>query len=226
MAQIIFSKPKKKYKDYAKHKIWLEQNSFPMFCGYSWLIDQKSLSIDHYKPKEHYPELKGHPGNFILCTQSCNSSKGDYHPEIKERSRYKQDNHKIFNLRQEDVGKYVSVKSDGSLCHRSAVFKDRFYFNSKIFRLNDPRTKEIRKEYVNILKELKDLRLMYKKLQTKKGADKIFFKRIEKLLKNREKACSRRLIFYKLLNIKIPKSVEKLLTNQTTAKFYVGTKET
>ena len=59
MAQVIFSETKKQYKDYTKYRDWLEQNSFPLFCGYSWLIDQKSLAIDHYKPKEHFPDLKG-----------------------------------------------------------------------------------------------------------------------------------------------------------------------
>ena len=31
--------------------------------------------------------------------------------------------------------------------------------------------------------------------------------------------CSRRYVFYKLLNIEIPKQIDKLLTNKTKAKF-------
>ena len=164
MAQVVFSETKKQYKDYSRHRGWLEQNSFPLFCGYSWLIDQKSLSIDHYKPKEHYSDLKGQPDNLILCTSFCNSSKGDYHPEAKDRNFYKKDTHKIFNLRREDIGKYLSVKGDGSLHHKSEDYKERFYFNSKVFRLNDPRAKNIRKEYrkrllimVKNKKQLKEL---------------------------------------------------------------------
>lgn len=188
MAQIIFSKSKKKYKDYAKHRSWLEQNSFPLFCGYSWLIDQKSLSIDHYKPKEHYPELKGHSDNFILCSSFCNSSKGDYHPEARTRNFYKQDSHKIFNFRQEDVGKYVSIKNDGSLRCRDVSYKERFDFNSKVFRLDDPRARDIRREYIEILKDLKNLYFVYKKIQFEKKTDKEYFNRVEKLFKARKKA--------------------------------------
>ena len=221
MAQVIFSETKKKYRDYTKHRDWLEQNSFPLFCGYSWLIDQKSLSIDHYKPQEHYPDLKGQPDNLILCASFCNSSKGDYYPKAKNRNFYKQDNHKIFNFRREDIGQYLSLKKDGSLYYKSERYKERFYFNSKVFRLNDPRAKDIRREYIETLKEFKNLHFVYKKIQAEKETDRRFLQRVERLLESRRRSCSRRFIFYKLLNIKIPKNIEKLLSNQTAAKFQV-----
>ena len=156
-----------------------------------------------------------------MCASVCNSSKNDYHPEAKDRQRYKQDTHKIFNFRRENIGKYLSVKKDGSLHHKSEAHKERFYFNSKVFHLNDPRAKDIRREYIETLKELKDLHFVYRRIQAQKKPDRRFLKRVERLLENRRKACSRRLIFYKLLNIKIPKNIEKLLSNQTAAKFQV-----
>ena len=46
-----------------------------------------------------------------------------------------------------------------------------------------------------------------------------YLKRAELYFEQVKVACSRRLIFYKLLNIKIPKHIEKLLTNKTALKF-------
>ena len=217
MARLIFSKAPKKYKDYQDYRPWLESNSYPRFCGYSWLIDQVSLSVDHYKPKEHYPKLRGHPDNLILCTSSSNSSKGDYHPKVKNRRVYKNDTHYIFNYREEDIGKYVKIKKDGSLICRSVFHKKRFYFNEKVFKLNRYHNREARKEYIYLLDYLC---YMYSFIQgIKREENAQYVKETKTQLEQLKKACSKRYIFYKLLNIKIPKHIEKLLKNKTQARF-------
>ena len=157
MAQLIFSEIKKQYDDYTKYKPWLTSNSYPNFCGYSWLIDQASLTVDHYKPKEHFPELKAKPENLILCTNGCNSSKQDYHPEAEKRHAYKEYNYKIFNFREEDVGKYVKIIKDGTLTYSTISCKERFYFNEKVFKFNQPFYKETRREYLAFLNALEKL---------------------------------------------------------------------
>ena len=217
MARLIFSNPPKKYKDYQDYRDWLEKNSYPKFCGYSWLIDQKSLSIDHYKPKEHYPELKGSPDNLILCTLDSNSAKNDYHPKATNRRVYKNDNQHIFNYRNEDVGKYVKTKKDGSLTYRLVFYKKRVNFNEKVFKFNRPHDKEVRREYLSLLKNLCSMYDTIKDMKKEKNNQ--YLKRAELYFEQVKTACSRRLIFYKLLNIKIPQHIEKLLTNKTASNF-------
>ena len=219
MARFIFSKPQKQYKDCVKYLPWLEENSYPAFCGYSWLIDQP-LMVDHYKPRDHYRELTSNPDNLIPCTDRCNKAKSDYHPEAKNRRVYKEEQSEIYNYRYEDIAKYVEVKSNGCVSHKLPSHKKRFDFNSKIFRLHDSRFREIRKEYLDTLEELKTLNKIYESLiSSKNKSDNKYLKQVKKLFEMRRKACSRRYVFYKLFNIKIPKQIEKLLTNKSVAKF-------
>lgn len=217
MARLIFSRISKKYKNYQDYKPWLESNSYPQFCGYSWLIDQKSLYIDHYKPKEHYPNLKGNPDNLILCTTSSNSSKNDYYPQATNRRVYKNENQYIFNYRTEDIGKYVQIKKDGALTYRSSFYKKRFNFNEKVFKFNRPHDKEVRKEYIELLNNLCSMHASIHEMR--KTKDIMLLKTAEPSLNVVRKACLRRFIFYKLLNIKIPKHIEKSLNIETKAKF-------
>ena len=214
MALIKFSKITTKYKDYKQYRIWLEENSYPKFCGYSWLIIQTSLSIDHYKPKEHFPELKANPNNLIPCTTDCNSSKGDYHPEAKDRRYYKEDSFNIFNYRQEDIGKHIKIESDGQLSCISHFNKSRFDFNEKVFKYNRYHNRETRKEYLDLLNGLIEI---YNFIQESNNTQLI--EEWNKKLELFKEVCSKRLIFYKLFNIKIPKHIEKLLTNRTKAEF-------
>ena len=217
MAKLIFSKIKKRYSNYRDYRPWLESNSYPHFCGYTWVINQTSLIIDHYKPREHFPELGATPDNLILCSLNCNSAKRDYHPEAKERTVYKKDKHKIFNYRTEDIGKFIKIKNDGSLTFKSPLTKDRFHFNEKIFKFNQYHFQEIRKEYIIILKTLIEI---YRRFQNEKTRrNKTALADIKKDLDKTKEMCSKRYIFYKLLNIEIPRKIEKLLTNYTKARF-------
>ncbi len=215
MAQIIFSRIAKQYNNYQDYKPWLQENSYPNFCGYSWVIDQVSLAIDHYKPQEYFLDLKAKPDNLILCSHNCNSAKGDYHPEAKRRRFYKGYTHKIFNYREEDIGKIVKLREDGSLIFRSRFQRDRFYFNEQVFKFNQDHFQEIRKEYLSILKTLIEIDRRFKNAN---GNDEALID-MQRDLERAKELCSRRYIFYKLLNIKIPKHIEKLLTNKTTVQF-------
>ncbi len=218
MAKVVFSEIKHRYKNCQDYRPWLESNSYPQFCGYTWVINQTSLSIDHYKPIEHFPELEAEPDNLILCNPNCNSSKSDYHPDAKNRNVYKTYKHKIFNYREEDIGKFVKVKDDGFLTFRSYLTKNRFHFNEQVFRFNQCHFQEIRKEYILTLKTLIEI---YRRFQSKKKqCDKSELMQIQEDLNRTKKMCSRRYIFYKLLNIKIPSEIEKLLTNYTKAQFF------
>ena len=217
MARLKFSTIKEVHNNYRKYQSWLKQNLYPNFCGYSWLIDQSSLEVDHYKPKEHYPELTARPDNLMLCTSFCNSSKNDYHPKAKNRKVYKNDSCYIFNCREENIGKLVKIKKDGSLIYRVKAAKRRFLFNEKVFNLNDPFLKETRKEYLDMLDFFKS---MCKDLYiAKKENNKEFVKKMKPEFDIVKKACSRRLIFYKLLNVKIPRKAEEFLINETHAQF-------
>ncbi len=217
MAILKFSKINKKYKPYKGYHPWLEENSYPNFCAYSWLIDSGTLTIDHYKPIEHYPELAVEPDNLMPCTHQCNSKKGDYYPKAENRQSYKDECFYIFNYREEDIGKYVDVKKDGTLTYKKTHYKNRFYFNEKIFNLNIPTFKDCRKEYLDKLDLLK--RAYERCKVARKNNDQEYLEELEKWLDKFKQMCSRRLIFYKLLNIKIPKKIEKLLTNQTKVTF-------
>lgn len=215
MARLKFSTVTENYQSYKEYKPWLEANSYPNFCGYSWLIDQTALTIDHYKPIEHYPELETNPDNLILCTFVCNSSKKDYHPEAKNRTIYKSDKHYIFNYRNEDIGKYMKLKRDGSLQHKK--HKTRYIFNEKVFKYNLPHFKKVRKKYLDSLNLF--IRIYNRFYIAKKKNDSEFINSLEECFTYMKNECSRQLIFYKLLNIKIPKQIEKLLSNQTQAIF-------
>ena len=217
MARLKFSKTKELHKNYGKYKPWLKLNLYPDFCGYSWLIDQSFLEVDHYKPKEHYPKLKSKPDNLMLCTSFCNSSKSDYHPKMKSRRVYKNASHYIFNCRTEDIGKSVKVKKDGTLTSKTRTAKQRFLFNETVFRLNSAHSKETRKEYLYILDIFK--RMCMRFYIAEEANDKEYMKEIKNDFDEMREICSRRLIFYKLLNIKIPRKIEKLLVNKTQVKF-------
>ena len=216
MACLKFSKITKRYTNYKKYQQWLEENSYPLFCGYSWLINQ-AISIDHYKPKEYFPEEKTNPDNLIPCTTHCNSYKSDYHPQAKNRKAYREYSENIFNYRKEDIGKYVKVESDGRLIYASRFYKSRFYFNEKVFKYNRYNNQIMRKEYLTFLDTLIDI---YDCMQIAKKEDNIeFFNFFIRKLEIFKEICSKRLIFYKLFNIKIPKHIEKLLNNKTAAVF-------
>ena len=210
MARLIFSKIKKTYNDYTKYEDWLKANSYPDFCGYSWITHQQSLTIDHYKPQEHFPKLKGDPDNLILCTHTCNASKNDYHPEVKKRRTYKECTHKIFNYRREDIGKTVKITNEGLLDASSSRYKERVNFNEQVFKFNRPSYQDIRLEYMAFLRNVIRLHKRYKKIPSSE---------LKQDLDEAIEYCSKRYIFYKLFNVKIPKQIEKLLTNQTQATF-------
>lgn len=217
MARLKFSQTREVHKIYRKYKSWLELNLYPNFCGYSWLIDQSSLEVDHYKPKEHYPKLKSKPDNLILCTSFCNSSKKDYYPKAKSRRVYQNACHYIFNCRTEDIGKSVKLKKDGTLTHKTRAVKPRFLFNEMVFRLNSAHSKETRKEYLYILDIFTR---MCKRLHiAEEENDKEYMNKIKDYFDEMREICSRRLIFYKLLNIEIPRKIKKLLVNKTQLKF-------
>lgn len=216
MALLKFSKIKERYEDYKRYQPWLEKNSYPNFCGYSWLINQP-ISIDHYKPKEHFPALKANPDNLIPCTIICNSFKGDYHPEAKNRKTYKGYSQEIFNYRKEDIGKYVKVEQDGELTYTSSSSKNRFSFNLKVFRYNRLNNKEIRKEYLLFLDTL--IESYDYARRAKKSDDMNMYQMFTQKVETFKEICSRRLIFYKLFNIKIPRHIKKLLNNKTTVNF-------
>ena len=118
MAILKFSKIRKKYAHCKQYQKWLEENSYPNFCSYSWLIDSSHLTVDHYQPKEHYPELEAKPDNLMLCTHRCNAKKSDYHPKAENRRVYKDECLSIFNHRMEDIGKYVKIKKNGTLTYK------------------------------------------------------------------------------------------------------------
>ena len=87
----------------------------------------------------------------------------------------------------------------------------------KIFKLNSPHFKEVRKKYLDSLSIFIE---MYKRFHlAKEENDFEFINRLEECFDYMKKECSRQLIFYKLLNIKIPKQIEQLLTNQTQTTF-------
>lgn len=216
MARLKFSKVTERYTDYRNYQQWLEANSYPFFCGYSWLINQP-ISIDHYKPKEHFPKLEANPDNLIPCTTHCNSFKSDYHPQVKNRRVYREYSEKIFNYREEDIGKYVKVESNGRLTYVSLSNKSRFNFNEKVFKYNRYNNQEMRKNYLTFLDTLIEI---YDCMQiAKKENNMKFFKFFIQKLEFFKELCSKHLIFYKLFNIKIPKHIEKLLTNKTEAVF-------
>ena len=216
MSRIQFSDPPFQCKDYKNYKAWLEENMSPGFCGYSWLIDQDT-GIDHYLPKEHYPQLKNDPNNLILCTNRCNSAKSDYCPNTASRRAHKQHCEKIFNIRNEDVALYVHIKSDGTLICRDKKHQSRFDTNLCIFRLNDPRARSVRREYLESLEQLKQLFLW--RDEGVDGIDPTTKAQLDTMIKQYIRHCSRRYVFYKVLSCKILSQLESQLCPTTKASF-------
>ena len=109
------------------------------------------------------------------------------------------------------------MKKDGSLTYRRE--RNRFKFNEKVFKLNSPHFREVRKEYFYFLEILEK---MNKRLCIAKKSNDT--KTIEDLQNNfvrMKEICSKRLIFYELFNVKIPGKIKKLLTNKTKAEFII-----
>lgn len=63
---------KKNIKKSELAKIYEECQSVCPYCG-----DGKIEEIDHYIPKEHYPEFTLYPGNLIPLCNKCNKKKSD-----------------------------------------------------------------------------------------------------------------------------------------------------
>ena len=95
--------------------------------------------------------------------------------------------------------------------------KDRFHFNEKVFKFNQYHFQDIRKEYIMTLKTLIEIYRRFQKEKTR--GDEISLAEIKEDLDRIKEMCSKRYIFYKLLNVKIPRKIEKLLTNYTKARF-------
>lgn len=202
MAQLNFSQSPK-VQQYQDFRPWLENNLYCGFCCYSYMPCQSSLTIDHYKPVEHFPEQTHCTDNLLMCTQNCNAAKGDYHPEAPHRRNYKCSTHKIYNCRQEDVGSYMTLNDQGQIA--SVSKKDRFLFNERVFKFNHPWMKQLRHEALQLLDAF--IHLNSTQCDVRPSYDNRLKQHTGYLLD----MCARRYLLYKVFNIPMDTRVKKLI---------------
>lgn len=41
---------------------------------------REGFALDHFRPQEHFPDLKNNPGNLVICCGKCNRSKSSHWP--------------------------------------------------------------------------------------------------------------------------------------------------
>lgn len=80
----------KQYKSYKTYKKYLRAE-FSKQCVYCRMPDgmrgSDSFGVDHYRPKEKFPELAVAYENLFYACSACNSRKGDYWPSAEESTR-------------------------------------------------------------------------------------------------------------------------------------------
>src|SRR5271154_2101665 len=78
----------KQYLNYRRYKKYLIVD-FSNRCGYcdghdKWYGGFKNFHIDHFAPKEKFPQLKTVYSNLIYSCPSCNIAKSDFWPSTDE----------------------------------------------------------------------------------------------------------------------------------------------
>ena len=190
---------------YRNHRLDLDTLFFKKICAYCWTVD-KAETIDHYKPKQHFPKLKNEFNNLLLVCATCNSKKGDYHPSAKKRKTYKDETHYIFNCREHDIGEFIKVSNDGKISSKKNLRKarERVAFFIRVFDLEEKETKRTRGEYIKILNAAKEaMQLLKNEVRCKNKA------RLERILDTHIELIATRFLFFYFLNLKIPRALKK-----------------
>lgn len=74
---------KKRIKKSELKKVYDECNNICPFCG-----DRKIEEIDHYIPKEAYPEFTLYPGNLVPLCNKCNKKKGERFLDTENKRQF------------------------------------------------------------------------------------------------------------------------------------------
>ena len=205
MATLNCGENKSPASHYRNHVSDLNILFFKKFCAYCWTAD-KAETIDHYKPRKHFPNLKTEFRNLLLVCATCNSKKGDHHPEAKNRKIYKDETHYIFNCREHDIGEFIKVSNDGKISSKKNLRKEReqVAFFIRIFNLEKTETKSTRKEHIEILEATKEaMQLLKNGARCKNKAS------LERILDTNIGLIATRFLFFHLLNLKIPSELKE-----------------
>ena len=99
---------RKNYADYRedlRHDFWYT-------CAYCSLAESEAtgirFEIDHYWPKEHFPQLQARYENLYYACGKCNGYKSDYFPNERAKSR----GHRFVKVDEESPLDHVTADGD------------------------------------------------------------------------------------------------------------------
>lgn len=150
----------------------VEFNRQCIYCRQPEFFNLAGFGVEHYKPKEEFPELEWEYDNLFYACNCCNSRKGDSWPtETQLRNNIFVPNpceHTMFEHLKFD-GATVEVRSEAGI------------YTAELLELNDDVSVRFREIIICVIKEtINNLRL------TKNTISKLEKKLLDKLLKNEE----------------------------------------
>jgi uncharacterized protein (TIGR02646 family) len=107
-------------------------------CHENELSGQTGMHIDHFRPKEKFPELANNPHNLVWSCAGCNRQKSDYWPALGTNDTFV-GNKGFIDPFKENRSAYFKVLSDGSII----PLKPPAEYMEKLLVLNNstPKTK-------------------------------------------------------------------------------------
>lgn len=144
----------------------------------------KKFDIDHYKPKNKFPDLVNTYSNLIYSCKECNSSKHKFWPTIIDMSK----NQYILNPCNHDFEKHYNMKQAEWRGNTPVAL-----WNIKRLRLNSPKKLQFREDEADACEIINNLTLNQEELEIILSYDKlsVYSRRsAEKDLKNIQKNIS------------------------------------
>ena len=83
-------------------------------CHENELSGQTGMHIDHFRPKEKFPELANNPHNLVWSCGACNNNKSNHWPALGTNDTFV-DNEGFIDPFEENRSDYFKVQSDGSI---------------------------------------------------------------------------------------------------------------
>jgi hypothetical protein len=152
------------YTQYQTYKRWL-RFEFEQKCIYCRRPDSvhphdyKTYAVEHYRPKEHFPERACNYDNLFYACSMCNSYKADYWPQDENEPFFP---NPCDYVMMEHV-RFVNFKVSADSTHGA--------FMVETLQLNDEALVNWRKAHVRIIRtletEVADLKRLKKKLRNK-----------------------------------------------------------
>ena len=137
--------PFKRYKTYKKYL----RKEFEATCVYCRMPDRLSernyYAVKHYKPIHKFPELEVKYSNLFYSCGTCNTSKGKFWPDEKQRAA----NIFVTNPCDHQMHKHLRILRDGIVEPSSTAGR----WTTDLLLLNEPSRIDCRIFYLNVKKK-------------------------------------------------------------------------